>query len=77
MAVALACQLSHLDGERQGARERLEAAFDGAALGQGVKLLLGAFDLVGGRLVEVVVEGVVDHVLAEADQLAAQEVVVG
>ena len=56
--------------------EGLEAAFDRAAGRQIEQLLLRAFDLVDGGFVEVGLEGVVDHVFAERDQLAAQEQIV-
>jgi hypothetical protein len=40
--------------------------------GEVVELLLGAFDLLQRRLVDVAREGAVYHLLAEIDQLAAQ-----
>ena len=50
----------------------LQAAFDVAGLGQVEELLLRRLDLAGGRQVEVVGMGGIDHLLADIDQLAAQ-----
>ena len=66
----------HLDRRHQRALELLESAFDLPDAGQLEQLVLGGFDLSRSRLVEIRLVGVVDDVLAEIDQLPAQEQVV-
>ena len=57
-------------------RERLEAAVVAADLGELVEPALGVLDLVARREIDRRVEGDVDHVLADDDQLAADREVV-
>ena len=76
VAVALERGLGHVDRFDDGGLEGRQPALGLAGLGQAVELLLGGFDLVGGGDLEVLGEGVVDHVLAERDQLAPEVEVV-
>jgi hypothetical protein len=70
LAVALVRHLGQLDGADERGAEILEAAFVFAAGGEIVKALLGFFDLLGRRFLDIAGVGVVDHVLAELDELA-------
>ena len=56
--------------------EALEAAVIAAGLGQFVELALGVLDLRARREIHRRVEGDIDHVLADPDQVAAQRQVV-
>ena len=76
VAVALERGLGHVDRFDDGGLEGRQPALGLAGLGQAVELLFGGFDLVGGGDLEVLGEGVVDHVLAERDQLAPEVEVV-
>src|SRR4029079_4887219 len=66
----------HVDGVGQRRGERFEARAVFAGLGELVKLLLGAFDLDGGWSLDRRIEGRVDHLLADLNQLAADGQVV-
>ena len=66
--------MSSGSGERL--REALEAAVVAAGLGEFVELALGVLDLRARREIHRRVEGDVDHVLADPDQVAAQRHVV-
>ncbi len=72
LAVALIGVGGHVEGDRQRLREALEAAVIAAGLGKIVELALGVLDLGARGQVHRRVEGDVDHVLADADQVAAQ-----
>src|SRR3546814_3813819 len=74
-AVAPECRLG--DRDRLGERrlELGEPALGLAVLGEVEEMRLGLLDLLGGRAVEVALEGVVDDGFADLDQLAAQEAV--
>ncbi len=76
VAVALVGGLRGADRLRQRLGEDDRPAFDLAALGQGEEALLGLLDLVGGLRLARLLVGVVDHLLAELDELAAQKEVV-
>src|SRR3546814_1017380 len=52
-----------------------EPALGLAVLGEVEEMRLGLLDLLGGRAVEVALEGFVDDGFADLDQLAAQEAV--
>ena len=69
LAVALVGAGRHVDrgGERLG--EALEAGAEAAGLGDLVELALGVLDLLARREVDRRVERLVDHVLADADQV--------
>ena len=58
--------------DRQRLREALEAAVVAAGFGQFVQLALGVLDLRARRKIHRRVEGDIDHVLADPDQVAAQ-----
>ena len=75
-AVAFEGSLGRFDGHQQRLVEGLESALGLAAFGQMEELLLVLLDLLQGALVDAGIEGPVDHVLAEFDELAAQEVIV-
>ena len=62
----------HVDGDRHRLGESLEAAFIAAGFGQFVEPALGVLDLRARREIHRRVEGDVDHVLADPDQVAAQ-----
>ena len=66
----------HVDGVGEGGGERLEARSVFAGLGDLEQRLLGLLDLHGRRRVDRRVEGGVDHLLADADQFAADGEVV-
>ena len=76
LAVALVGVRRHVDRGGQRLREALEAAVVAAGLGQLVEPALGILDLVARREIDRRVEGDVDHVLADADQLAPDRQVV-
>ena len=75
-SVALERLGRHVDGDRQRLREALEAAVIAAGFGQFVEPALGVLDLRARRKIHRRVEGDVDHVLADPDQVAAQRQVV-
>ena len=56
---------------RERADEGLESALVLAGLGEIEETLLGILDLLARLAVEVVLKSVVDHVLADRDELAA------
>ena len=58
--------------DRQRLRETLEAAVVAAGFGQFVQPALGVLDLRARREIHRRVEGDIDHVLADPDQVAAQ-----
>jgi hypothetical protein len=66
----------HVDGDCHRLREALEAAVVTAGLGKFVKLALGVLDLGARGKVHRRIEGDIDHVLADPDQVAAQRHVV-
>jgi hypothetical protein len=66
----------HVDGRRERIGEALEAAVVAARLGQFVEPPLRLLDLVPGRGLHGRVEGHVDHVLADGDQVPAHREVV-
>ena len=70
LAVALVGARGHVDrgGERLG--EALEARAEAARLGDLVELALGVLDLLARREIDRRVERHIDHVLADADQVA-------
>ena len=70
--VALVGVLDDLDGARQRRGELLAAGIDAAFLGELVEPVLGLLDLLGRRLLQGAVVGVVHHPLADADERAAQ-----
>ena len=72
LSVALERIGRHVDGDRERLRKALEAAVVAAGLGELVELPLGVLDLGAGGKVDRRVEGDVDHVLADPDQVAAQ-----
>jgi len=76
VAVALEGLLGDLDRRGHGVLQRLQHALDLARLRQLIEPLLGRLDLLHRRQVEVVGEGLVDDLLAEVDEFAAQEEVV-
>ena len=76
LSVALERLGGHVDGDRQRLRKALEAAVVAAGFGQFVELPLGVLDLGARRKIHRRVEGDVDHVLADPDQVAAQRQVV-
>ena len=76
LAAFLERRLGAVDGARQCGAKGEEATF---ALSRGCEieqLFLGAFDLLGGAVVEILAEGIVDHIFAERDQLTPQVKVV-
>ncbi len=76
MSVALIGAVGHVyrDGQRIG--EALEAAVVAAGLGDGVELALGFLDLLARRGVDRRIEGRVDDLLADVDQIAAHREIV-
>ena len=75
-AVALEGLGRHVDRGGQRLREALEAAVVTAGLGKFVKLALGVLDLRARGKIHRRIEGDIDHVLADPDQVAAQRHVV-
>jgi hypothetical protein len=71
-AVALEGFGRHVDGDRERLRKALEAAIVTAGLGEFVELAFGILDLRARGKIDRRVEGDVDHVLADPDQIAAQ-----
>src|SRR3984893_16600346 len=71
-AVALKRLGRHIDGDGEGLRKPLEAAVVAAGLGQFVQSALGILDLRARSKIHRRVEGDIDHVLADPDQIAAQ-----
>ena len=71
-AVALERFCRHVDGDCHGLRKALEAAVIAAGFGQFVQPALGVLDLGARREIHRRVEGDIDHVLADPDQVAAQ-----
>ena len=71
-AVALEGLGRHVDRRGQRLREALEAAVVTAGLGKFVKLALGILDLGARGKIHRRIEGDIDHVLADPDQVAAQ-----
>ena len=76
LAVALVGLGRHVDRGGERVREALEAAVVAPGLGQLVEPPLGLLDLVARRGLDRRVVGDVDHVLADADQVAAHGEVV-
>ena len=76
MAVALVGGARHVDGGEQRRLEGVEAAVVVALLGELEQALLGLLDLRPRRLLDRRVIGDVDHVLADADEGAADGEVV-
>ena len=72
LAVALKGLCRHIDGNREGLRKALEPAVVAAGLGQLVQPALGILDLRPRRKIHRRVEGDIDHVLADPDQVATQ-----
>ena len=75
-SVALIGVGRHVERGLHRLREALEAAVVAAGLGQFVELAFGILDLRARRKIHRRVEGDVDHVLADPDQIAAQRHVV-
>ena len=71
-AVALVGVGRHVDGDFHRLRKTLEAAVIAAGLRQFIELALGVLDLRARREIDRRVEGDIDHVLADPDQVAAQ-----
>ena len=72
LAVALEGFGRHVDGDGERLRKALEAAVIAAGFGQFVQPALGILDLRPRREIHRRVEGDIDHVLADPDQIAAQ-----
>ena len=72
LAVALESLGRHVDGDRQRLRKALEPAVIPAGFRQLVEPPFGILDLGARRKVDRRVEGDIDHVLADPDQVAAQ-----
>ena len=70
-AIALIGGTCHVDGVGQGLHDGLEALAVFAGLGHGIERLLGALDQVLGTVLDIGVEGLVDHLGADADELPA------
>ena len=66
----------HVERDLHRLRESLEAAVVAAGFGQFVELALGVLDLRARREIHRRVEGDIDHVLADPDQVAAQRQIV-
>ncbi len=66
----------HLDGFGQGVAKRDEPAFAAAGFCKFEQAALGIIDLLGGGHIDRGVEGDIDHVLADADQIATDRQVV-
>ncbi len=71
LAFALIRLSRHVDGRGQRVGEALEAAVVAPGLGEREQFALGLFDLLARRGFDGGVEGRVDHVLADGDQLPA------
>ncbi len=71
-ALAAHRRFRHVDGFDNRLTKGRQAAFDLARFGQVIEALFGAFDLAMGIVVQVVLEGVVDHILAQGDELAPE-----
>lgn len=76
LSVALERLRREVDRDRQRLREFLEAAVIAAGFGELVQAALGVLDLRPRREVDRGVVGDIDHVLADADQVAAQRQIV-
>ena len=76
LAVALEGARRHVDRGGERLREALEARAVAVGLGEFVEPALGVLDLLARREVDRRLERDVDHVLADADQIAAQRQVV-
>ena len=76
LAVALVGLLGHLDRAGERLAESEETALGAVGLGQREQLLLGDLDLAFARGLQLVLVGIVDHVLADRDELAAEVEVV-
>ena len=76
LAVALVGARRHVDRGGERLREALEARAVAAGLGELVEPALGVLDLLARREIDRRVERDVDHVLADADQVAAHRQVV-
>ena len=76
LAVALIGARRHVDGGGERGLEFLEAAAVASGLGELVEPALGVLDLLARREIDRRVEGDVDHVLADQDQLAPDREVV-
>ena len=76
MGILLECRFGHFQGADHDPVQAFEAALLTARRRQVVEPLLGGLDLPRGRVVDVVGIGLVDHVLADLDELAAQVAVV-
>ena len=72
LAAALERGFGVEDGGGQRLAERLESAFGLADRRQLEQFRFGALDLLAGRVVEILPEGIVDDILADPDQLPAQ-----
>ena len=72
LAVALKGFGRHIDRDGQSLRKALEAAIVAAGFGQFIQPALGVLDLRARRKIHRRVEGDIDHVLADPDQVAAQ-----
>ena len=75
-AVALERIGGHVERDFHRLREALEAAFIAAGFGKLVKLALGVLDLGARGKIHRRIEGDIDHVLADPDQVATQRHVV-
>ncbi len=75
-ALALIGARGHVDGGGEGGFEPLEPAAIASGLRQLVEATLGVLDLVARREIDRRVEGDIDHVLADPDQLAPDREVV-
>ena len=71
-AVALKRFRRHVDGRGEGLRKALEAAVIAAGFRQFIQPALGILDLGARREIHRRIEGDIDHVLADPDQVAAQ-----
>ena len=76
LAVALIGARRHVDRGGERGLEFLEAAVVAAGLGELVEPALGVLDLLARREIDRRVEGDIDHVLADLDQLAPDREVV-
>ena len=72
LAVALKGFCRHIDGNGEGLRKALEPAVIATGLGQLIQPAFGILDLRPRRKIHRRVEGDIDHVLADPDQVAAQ-----
>src|SRR5665213_3784851 len=76
LAVTLVGVGRHVDGNRQRLRKTLEPAIVSAGFRQFVELAFGVLDLRARGEIDRRVEGDIDHVLADPDQVAAQRHVI-